>query len=492
MFQLIKLQWKESFRSTMWQKSVAINIVLGFIIFYFLSLFLAVGMFMPELFKEFYPEENPVMLFNSFIFMYLLADLGMRFFLQDLPTLSIQPYLHLPISRSKIVHYLLIKSLGSFFNFFPLLILIPVTLRIMQPDYGMSNALIWLGSLFMLMLINNFIATYFKRQMAKDMRVVAIFGICVIGLGLDSYFGFLNISGLSSNLFGFVLANPWTISLFIVLLAAVYFFNFRFLMENTYIEEISTKKVTKADGFTDMAVFDRFGELGKLITLEVKLILRHKRTKTVLFMTPLFLAYGLIFYTQEIYLEGFAWLMFAGLFITGMFLMNYGQYLYAWESEHFDGILAHNIDTKTYIKAKFFLMVPVAAVSFLFSLLYGFITPKAIPINIAMALFNIGVNAFVLMYMSTNNKKRMEMTKGGTLNWQAVSANQFIMMIPLMILPLLIYWPFGYFEIPYVGLAVISLIGLISLMLFNTWIDIIAKRFQKQKYQMAAGFRKQE
>lgn len=492
MLKLLKLQWKEDFRSPMWQKNVAINIVMGFFILYFLVLFLAIGIGMSFLIGEFYPSEDPVTVVNSFILMYLLADLGMRFFMQDLPTLSIQPYLHLPIKRGKLVNYLLVKSSFSFFNIFPLFILVPCSINIIMPDYGGGVAIAWLVSIFFMMLLNNYITTYFKRQLAQNMKIVAGFAITVVIIGVLDYFNILNLSALSSSLFAFVLENTWMVAVFASMFVGMYYINFKFLFANTYLEEISTKKAKKADGFTNIALLDRFGEMGKILTLDIKLILRHKRTKTVVYMTPMFLAYGLIFYTQEIYLEGFAWLMFAGLFITGMFIMNYGQFLYAWESEHFDGILAHNVDTRSYIKAKFFLMVPIAVVCGLFSLLYGFITPKAIPINLAMTLFNVGVNSFVLMYLSTNNNKRMSLVKGGAMNWQGVGANQFIMTIPLMMVPLLVYWPFGYFEIPYVGLAVIAGLSLISLFMYESWINLIVKRFKAQKYRMAAGFRKEE
>ena len=241
-----------------------------------------------------------------------------------------------------------------------------------------------------------------------------------------------------------------------------------------------------------MKALDRFGTIGKLVTLDIKLIFRHKRTRTILFLTPVFLAYGLFFYLVDDYQGSIIAYLFAGIFITGMFLMNYGQFLYSWESEHFDAILAHNINTKNYIKAKFSLMVPVALVSFVFSLLYGFLDPMAIPINTAAMLFNIGINSFVLMYLSTNNSKRLSLKKGGTFNAQGVSINQFVMMIPLLLLPIGIYWLFSYLGDPYIGLGVVGGLGLLSLFLYDSWFNLITKRFKEKKYKMAAGFRKQD
>ena len=94
--------------------------------------------------------------------------------------------------------------------------------------------------------------------------------------------------------------------------------------------------------------------------------------------------------------------------------------------------------------------------------------------------------------MSTNNSKRLSLTKGGAFSWQGVGSNQLIMGIPMMFIPLLMYLPFGYFEIPYIGLAVISGLSLVSLLFYESWINLIVKRFKMKKYQMAAGFRKED
>ena len=271
-----------------------------------------------------------------------------------------------------------------------------------QADYGSLKAIGWLVSIFLLILISNYIVTYFKRQLSNNMKYVAAFGAVIIGINILDAYDIVNLSALSTSFFSFVLDNTWMVGAFAMTFATMYYINFRFLYQNAYLEEITSKKSKEADAFTNLTALDRFGDVGKLITLDIKLLFRHKRTRTILFLTPVFLAYGLLFYTNPVYKDSVPWLFFAGIFITGMFMMNYGQYLYSWESEHFDAVLALNIDTKSYIKAKFMLMIPVAVISYLFSLLYGFFDPMALAVNTAAVLFNLGVNSFVLLYLSTN------------------------------------------------------------------------------------------
>src|SRR5665647_3656527 len=93
------------------------------------------------------------------------------------------------------------------------------------------------------------------------------------------------------------------------------------------------------------------------------------------------------------------------LFITGLFISNYGQFLFAWQSSHFDGMMSYNINMKQYIKAKFLLFVTVCSLQFLMASFYGFMGWRILPIQLAAYLYSIGVNTFVTIYAATYNYK---------------------------------------------------------------------------------------
>jgi hypothetical protein len=240
---------------------------------------------------------------------------------------------------------------------------------------------------------------------------------------------------------------------------------------------------------SDIIFLNRFGEVGRLIALEMKLIWRHKRSKSVLFMSAVILFYGFIFYPQKIYMEGFAMLIFVGIMMTGMFMFNYGQFMPSWQSGHFDALLTKRVSPYQFYQAKFWLFVPVALLSFLFTLPYGFFGFKIILINLAAVLFNLGVNIFVVFYFSVLNKNRIDLSRSSAFNWQGVGASKFVMMLPLLLLPLLIYAPFGYLGQPYWGIFAIGLMGLLGFVFHRTLLHLVANRFLEHKYKMAAGFR---
>ena len=90
--------------------------------------FFFLGLFLDELLAELYPGKDPVTLVNGFILFYLLIDLLVRLILQAVPGLSIQPYLHLNVKKASLANYLLLKSLGSVFNFIPFAIILPFSI----------------------------------------------------------------------------------------------------------------------------------------------------------------------------------------------------------------------------------------------------------------------------------------------------------------------------------------------------------------------------
>lgn len=492
MLTLFKHQWKEGVRSTVFQKNLVVNIIMGFFVLYFLVIFIALGFGMKHILAEFYPDSNPIEVFNGFLILGFLYDLVMRFFFQDLPTMTIAPYLHLPIKRSDLVNNMLVRSGFSFFNFLPLFLFVPYSLITLTPKYGIITAIYFIVLMFVIMLVNNFLGVYIKRILASNMTLMAIFAGFLVLLGALEYFDIINLTAVSTSFFGFAITNFWVLPIFLLGLVGLYFINYNYLLNHAYIEEIFTRKEEKADGFTHISWLDQFGEIGKLITLELKLIVRHKRTKMALKMTPLFLLYGLIFYPQEMYLNSNYWLIFVGVFVTGGFFLNYGQYLYSWESEHFDFVISNNIDTKNYIKSKFFLMIPIVGICYLLTIPYAYFGFKVLVVNTIMFVWNIGIGTFVLMFFSTNNSKRLELSSNDAFNMKGVGAQQFIMVIPLMVLPMLIYFPFGYFDKPDWGLGLLGLLGLVNLFFYEFWIDQIVKRFNYKKYEMASGFRKKE
>jgi len=484
-------KWKESVRSTVFQKNLIINIFLGLFIIYLLLSFATLGFFIDVILEKSFPDQNPIYVFNGFLLFYFGFELVMRLQLQELPVMAVQPYMHLPISKKKIIHYLLSQNLISFFNFLPLLISVPFAVKAILPTYGILGLTFWLASATLVSILLSYLVAYVKMQMTQFFWIAPILiGIIAITAFLD-YQGFFELTAISKNIFTYAIESPLVLIVLIASLSLTYFLNYKLVLDNTYLDEI-TNKSKKRDTLSNFTFFERFGLIGQLLSLEIKLILRNKRSKSVATTSAIFIFYGLIFYTNDIYLEGHYMLMFAGVFITGMFLMNYGQFIPSWESTFFDNILTRGIDSREYFLSKYYLFLPTCIFSFILSLPYAYFGWKVVAINFVMLLFNIGVNALVILYFATFNDRRIDLSKRAVLNWEGVGASQFIMMIPALLLPLLLFFPFDYFlQSPQIGYAFLGGISLVNLLFHRYWIKLIASRFEKQKYKIAAGLRKE-
>ena len=228
---------------------------------------------------------------------------------------------------------------------------------------------------------------------------------------------------------------------------------------------------------------------GELIGLDIKLILRNKRPRSIGMLTVIFLFYGFLFYKPE-FIAGEKWgfLLFGAVFITGLFIINYGQFLFAWQSAHFDGLMAGNLAIKTYIKSKFVLFTAVCTVTLLLTSLYGLLSWKILVLQLAAYLYNVGIHTVITVYFATRSYKAIDISRGSAFNYQGMGAEKWIYSIVVFLLPMAIYWPFSFIN-AWAGVIALGVLGLISFLLQDWWIDILTKEFFKRKYNILTGFR---
>ena len=112
----LKLEWKQYFRSSHWQKGIVLNIFLVLFALFFVFIFLGIGVGGYFILRKEFPESDPLEMVNSYLFFAILGDLILRYLMQKLPVMNIKPLLILPIKKSKLVHYVLGKSAFSAFN----------------------------------------------------------------------------------------------------------------------------------------------------------------------------------------------------------------------------------------------------------------------------------------------------------------------------------------------------------------------------------------
>ena len=482
--------WKESFRSPIWAKNLLANVFLGFVGLMLMVYAIMAGVAIAFKLDDFFPGQDPVELINGALLYYFFFEFLLRFFLQNVPVLSIQPYLHLPIKKSQFLNFMLRKSQVSVFNLLALFLFTPTAILKVAKEYGALTGLLWLTMIIGMVFTIHFLGILFKKKLNDLPNLLLGMVVLVAGLGALDYFQVISFSSVSKQLFGAVLDQPVFAAIPVLLWVVLYRLNYVYLAKNTYPEEISTKK-NKAKVSGDFTFLKRFGRIGELIGLELKLILRHKRPRNSLVMSGLLLFYGLFFYTQDGFQELNGMFLFAGVFVTGSFFINHGQFLLSWESGYFDFIMTRRSNIRQYFEAKYYLFVAACTIAFVASTGYAYFGVEIILFNLAAYLFNIGIGIPFVMRIAMYSPKKIDLNKGAAFNYEGVGAAQFLIALPVLGLPYVFYGPLAAFGYGNYGLLLVALIGLVGFLLRNKTIDYLTSSFTKNRHKIAAGFRAQ-
>ncbi|MDB5119235.1 MAG: hypothetical protein JWN56_453 [Sphingobacteriales bacterium] len=459
-----------------------------FILYFFINM-LVLSFFLDDILKKSFPSANVISTFNSFLLYYFLVDLFNRFQLQELPTLSVKPYLNLPIRRNQIVNYLSFVSLGTLFNLAPFILTLPFLMKVVSRQQGSPAVAGMLTAILGLTVLNHFFSLWLKRKVNLNAWwMLGFLGTLAIIACLDYYFKIISISTFSANLFYLITQNP-TYSLIVLTLGlAMFFINHAYLKTNLYLDELHAATEAKKSS-TEIPFLSRFGNLGDLVANELKLIFRNKRPKSALIMSFLFMFYGFMFYRNPEFASGHSAPIFCGMFMTGIFIINYGQFLFSWQSAHFDGILAHKMDVRSFFRAKFLLFALFSSVAFLLTIPYVYFGVKILVTQFIMYLWNLGVNTLIVLYFANKNYKRIDLTKSSSFNWEGVGATQWLLSIPLLVSPFILYLPFMWLGYPQLGLGLIALTAVVFIVTREYWISKLVETFNKNKYKIAEGFR---
>ena len=483
----LRLEWKQYFRSSYWQKNLLINILMVFLALYFVAIFLIMGLSLYPILKKLYPDDDPFIIANGFVFFWFLGDLFIRFFFQKLPVMSVKPLLTLPIKRSKVVNYVLGKSGFSFFNFLPLFAVIPFGIILITKDYDVSNVIVWMLTMLVITLISNFLNFIFESISAEiELSFLPII-VTVGGLFALDNFNVIDLSQLFSQGVLYIVNNPIFILIPITALLIIYYFNFKILRKKLYLDNSLKVKTSEAKS-TNLEWTKRFGAIAPFMQLDIKLLTRNKRTKSSLWMLGLGLLYGLFFYPQPMYREMEFMFAFIGVFVTGIFLMNFGQFVPAWDSSYYKLLMSQNIQYKDYLRSKHTLMALSVIILFVLSIPYVYFGWKILIAHFAAAVYNVGVNTHVILFGGAFNRKKIALDQKAAFNFQGTGAVQWLIGIPLMLVPMAIFGIINWLVNFEVAIATLIILGFSGILFHHKIMNAIVRKYQDSKYKMINAF----
>lgn len=489
----IQLEVQKRTRSTSFARSLAIGIFLGFMALLLMGYLLLLGIGLKYIIEEFFSPESTIIFLNSYLIYFFIFEIIYRYFAQQLPVFSLESFLHLPISKSSIIHYLLLASFVSPLSILPLLLFGPFAIMEIAPNYGNAAAGVWLGSIMLTSWSIHWAMLWFKQRFEDSLIVILVlFGLMLAGSG-SAYLGWPNIGSFFEPVFTFALEHAAPVFLLAGVMVCSYFLCFAFYRQNAYLEDLAEEDSFRL-GNNSLGFLSRFGLAGEMADLEWKLILRHKKSRTYLMLCLFFLLYGLIFYVNPVYAkeEGFSHLfIFVGMFITGIFMLQYGQLFLSWNSASFDFFLHQPRGLEALVKGKYLLFMGISVVCFLLSVPYAYFGWDILWIHLATFLFNIGITIHLVVYIALWKPKPMDLNKGAMFNYEGVGIAQFLMIIPLLVTPYFVFLPASYLGGDHTGLIILGLFGLLGIMAFPKLSSLSVQKAINNRYEISSSFRQE-
>lgn len=483
----IRLERKEFFRSASVGMNIALKILKWIGIVYFLLLFLALG------FSLYFMLEEDMGLdalqeVNKYLIYYFAFELMMRFFLQKMPTANIKPLLTLNIPRKKIVSYYLGKVTFSAFNIAQLFYLVPFGIILVLERGNTLSGLGWTIAIYALVFCFHFINILFDKNKTVFYSVA---GIAVVLGGLQ-YMGAFDITVYTALVFNAFYEYPVLALIPLTLALVLARTTYLFYLKNMYFDALLERKQEIAEG-SDMNWLDRFGASKVFLKNDIRLIVRNKRARTTVFMSLILMLYGFFILSGSYgFGEGYISMLLSGIFVTGGFLLSFGQYVPSWDSAHYPLMMTRNIMYRDYLESKWKIMAFATIISTLLASFYlAFFDWRVYAMIVACGVFNIGVNGYLVLLGGAYLKSPMDLSSNKNVMGDSKSFNLKVMLLslPKLLLPIAFFYLGDFIYGFEGGLLLLTLSGVVGLVFKNAAFNKIVKIYREEKYDALHAYK---
>ncbi len=480
----LRLEIKSFFRGS----SVGINLAMK--IFRFIGILSFIGYCIGAAFLAFFyvkgeMEQNPVKIVSRFMIILWVADLILKYLMQQMSTQNIQPFLTLNIPKKTLVNYMLIKTFLSPFSWMNSFFLITFAVICMFNGFGILGSLSWLIALSLLFYLNNFINILFND---KENIAIAV-GIVFAAIGGLAYYNIVPVLDYSERFFYSFYDMPYFTLFAIALFATLWKICYNHVKKEFYLDQGLEDK--KTIGKTEnIAFLNKYGAIGSFINNDIKMMRRNKVTKGIIIGSFMFIFYGLLMFSSDVYKTPYM-MMFMGLFVTGGFQFLFGQRVPSFDSSYYPLMMTLNVPYKEYLKAKWWLMNIVTAVSIVVALFYAIISWETYFTFFAAGLYNIGVNSQFTLWSGAFNKTQIDLNSKEKVMGQKNSFNlkSLLLLIPKMLLPMAVFGISKYFFGMTEAVISIAVLGLIGFLFREKIFDTIVKQYKSEKYSTLEAFK---
>lgn len=480
--QLAWLQWKRFSRSVSFGRKLAVDLFLALLGAMALAGALVAGWLLIPLLGKIAPSADYFQLICSAVWAWCLAELAVRMFFQQPATLQVRPLLLLPFRRGVLVHYVLALQALSFVFLFVLVLLASLGVSLVQHGHSVLHVAGWCAGL----LFTSFALGQLALLAGRSTRLLVVMLALMAAIAGLHAFSFIQVPALSRIAFMALYATPWLCLVPLAVGILLHQRNFIAMRNSLWLEESAPWQPSATTPGT-MTWADRFGRAAPYIRMDLRMIWRNRRPRSTLFLSFLFLLYGLLVRDPGDPKQWFM-LMFCAMFMTGFMVINFGQYMPAWDSAYYSLLMTCPSSFQDYLRSKVLLMRAAVVAMAVFSIPYALHDHHwALPL-LVFCLYNLGITVPMVLFFGALNTSRIDLGRSAFGNWQGVNAGRFLLVLliiaPSMLMAMLIKSKWGA-ATAYTTLACLSLAGLLAQQVLLRWIRSF---YAARKYRSLAGF----
>ena len=488
---LARNQWRQVVRSLSTGPNRYIKVILIAFGLYFAFSLVVSGWRFGVLSSVLLKRYAPIDLLNDYLLTVLFTLFGVRFLFGKNPRFKFLPYRHLPIPRSRLIHFFQISSLASLHNFFPLCFIATFWIHHVLPSqYPTLGIVYWLAAVLLLLMASTWINSWLRLLLANHTTLFIILLVSTWALiAADQLLGQFVINDWSHALFtNLLLGKHGSLAVAVLAAAASQVLAANALLDSFHGAESSRTTNRRLVG--TVRLLDEYGLLGSLIMLELKMMWRNRRPRHNVLLSLLFsTVYLCILLLTPALVDNVFLLPIIGLFASGGLALNYGQLMFSWESTFYDGLFARDIDSATIVRAKYLLLQLSCVILFALSVpIFWVLKPELLLMHVAFMLYNVGVTVGLVMFLAVYNRNRVELDRAGNFfNYEGFSLVHWLWILPTSVPPVLLMVAFR--DAPLTGFVVVGLIGLATALLTRFWSDFLARLHHSRRYKTLLGFR---
>jgi hypothetical protein len=486
----LRLRWKAFFRSPNFYRKLPVRLVLLLFYLFFImeTVLMSVGAF--YMLQQSFPLEDSFLVLNRYIYMFFIISFFMIVGTSGFKAREMKPFALLPVERTRLIHYYLTGSLLRPVTMVLFLWVVLVVLTYGFHGYHPVGLLLWALAVMSVLWIFSVFAWLTEKSVLFNMLgSLTLLGLMATAHKLPHY-----LRPLAEFFYRIYRGNFFYLLLMIVPAVVFYVAVVKYLRRNFYLDGKLREKKSGGKLTGNFSWMERFGAIGAFIRNDIKMILRNERAKTLLYQSFFSLLFAAFVFYSPIYAKNSFMHVLMAMLMTGVFLVNYGSFVPAWDSEYFKLLVSQSINYEQYLESKWWLMVLSVVVLAVASIPFVFFGPDIYRMILIFAVFNAGISVYWVLLIGLFNTTPLKLNEKikAFSGSQSFNGKMFLLGFVRIGFSVGLFYILRYFLGHETALKIFLVLGLAGFFLKKPVLHSLARLYNRRKYIFVETFSKQD